>query len=102
MVSKLRTHNRFSFSVRMKRSGDAVAFGLPHETRRALDAEERHLLLKVVGQIVRPVVVTKTQPAGDALTDRAEAFTDALADRLQGLKSGPPLGGMQPTHSVVQ
>jgi len=45
---------------------DAVAFGLSHETRRALDPEERDLLLKIVGQIVRPVVVTKTQPAGDA------------------------------------
>ena len=27
------------------------------------------------------MVVTKTQPAGDALTDRAEAFTDALQVR---------------------
>ena len=65
------------------------------ETRRALDAEERHLLLKVVSQIVRPVVVPKTQPAGDALANRAEAGADALADRLQGLKSGPALGRMQ-------
>ena len=48
-----------------------------------------------VSQIVRPVVVPKTQPAGDALANRAEAGADALADRLQGLKSGPALGRMQ-------
>ena len=74
---------------------DAVAFGFPHETRRALDAEERDLLLKVVGQIVRPVVVPEPEPAGHAVADLTEAFADALADRLQGLKSGPALGRMQ-------
>ena len=42
------------------------------------------------------MVVTKTQPTGDAGADRAEAFADALADRLQGLKPSPALGGMQP------
>ena len=41
------------------------------------------------------MVVPKTQPAGDALANRAEAGADALADRLQGLKSGPALGRMQ-------
>ena len=68
---------------------DAVAFGFPHETRRALDAEERDLLLKVVREIVRPVVVPEPEPAGHAVADLTEAFADALADRLQGLKSGP-------------
>ena len=95
MVSKLRTHKKFSFSVRMKRSATPLPSGSRTKTRRALDAEERHLLLKVVSQIVRPVVVPKTQPAGDALANRAEAGADALADRLQGLKSGPALGRMQ-------
>ena len=95
MVSKLRTHNRFSFSVRMKRSATPLPSRFPHETRRALDAEERDLLLKVVGQIVRPVVVPEPEPAGHAVADLTEAFADALADRLQGLKSGPALGRMQ-------
>ena len=74
---------------------DAVAFGLPHEARRAFDAEERDLLLEIVGQVVRPVVVPETQPAGHAVADAPEAFPDALADRLQGLEAGPALGGME-------
>ena len=41
---------------------DAVAFGLPHEARGTFDAEERDL--HVVGQVVRPVVVTQPQPTG--------------------------------------
>ena len=75
---------------------DAVAFGLPHEARGAFDAEERDLLLKIVGQVVRPVVVTQPQPTGHAFADAPEAFADALADRLQGLEAGPALGGMEP------
>ena len=71
----------------------AVTFGLPHEARRAVDAEERDLLLKIVGQVVRPVVVPQPQPAGGA--DPAEAFADTLAKGLQGLEAGPALGGMQ-------
>ena len=96
MVSKLRTHNRFSFSVRMKRSATPFPSGSrTNEARRALDPEERDLLLKVVRQIVGPVVVTKTQPAGDAVADVAEAVADALADRLQGLEAVPARGRMQ-------
>ena len=95
MVSKLRTHNRFSFSVRMKRLRDAVPFGLPHETRGAVDAEEGDLLLEIVGQVVRPVVVTQPQPAGGTVADTAEAFADTLADGLQGLEAGSALGRMQ-------
>ena len=75
---------------------DAVAFGLPHEARGTFDAEERHLLLKVVGQSSSTRGRdAKPQPAGHALADRAEAGADALADRLQGLKAGPALGRMQ-------
>ena len=74
---------------------DAVAFGLPHEARGTLDTEERDLLLKIVGQVVRPVVVTQPQPTGHAVADAPEAFADALADRLQGLEAGPALGGMK-------
>ena len=53
-------------------------------------------LLKIVGQVVRPVVVTQPQPTGHAVADAPEAFADALADRLQGLEAGPALGGMEP------
>ena len=95
MVSKLRTHKTFSFSVRMKRSANAVAFGLPHEARRAFDAEEGDLLLKIVGQVVRPVVVTQPQPLGHAFVDAPEACPDALANRLQGLEAVAALGGVE-------
>ena len=93
MVAKLRTHNRFSFSVR-RSAPRRRAFGLPHEARGTFDAEERDLLL-TVGQVVRPVVVTQPQPTGHAFADAPEAFADALADRLQGLEAGPALGGMK-------
>ena len=39
--------------------------------------------------------MTKTQPVGDAVADVAEAFADALADRLQGLEAVPARGRMQ-------
>ena len=74
---------------------DAVAFGLPHEARRAVDAEEGDLLLEIVGQVVRPVVVPETQPAGHAFADAPAAFPDALANRLQGLEAVPTLRGME-------
>ena len=67
---------------------DAVPFGLPHETRGAVDAEEGDLLLEIVGQVVRPVVVTQPQPAGGTVADTAEAFADTLAD---GAKRVPRL-----------
>ena len=65
------------------------------EARRAVDAEERDLLLKIVGQVVRPVVVPQPQPAGGAGAGAAEAFADTLAEGLQGLEAGPALGGMK-------
>ena len=68
---------------------DAVAFGLPHEARRAFDAEEGDLLLEIVSEVVGAVVVPQSQPARDAVADALEAFAHALADRLQGLEAGP-------------
>ena len=41
------------------------------------------------------MVVPEPEPAGHAVADLTEACADALADRLQGLKSGPALGRMQ-------
>ena len=95
MVSKLRTHKRFSFSVRMKRSATPFPSGSRTKLGEPVDAEERDLLLKIVGQVVRPVVVPQPQPAGGAGADPAEAFADTLAEGLQGLEAGPALGGMQ-------
>ena len=90
MVSKLRTHKRFSFHVRMKRSATPLRFGRSHEARGTLNPEERDLLLEIVSQVVRAVVVAQTQPIGDPVADGAEAFADTLANRLQGLKRGCP------------
>ena len=55
---------------------DTVPFGLSHETRGAFDAEERDLLLKIVREIVRPVVVPEPQPGVGA---RKQVFVVALA-----------------------
>ena len=81
-LAKLRTHNTFSFSVRMKRSATPLPSGSRTKLGELSMSEERDLLLKVVREVVRPVVVPKTQPAGDAFTNLPEAFADALANRL--------------------
>ena len=67
MVAKLRTHNRFSFSVRMKRSATSLPSGSRTKLGELWIPEERDLLLKIVGQVVRPVVVTQPQPTGHAV-----------------------------------
>ena len=95
MVSKLRTHKRFSFHVRMKRSANPIPFGRSHEARGTLNPEERDRLLDIVSQVVRAVVVAQTQPIGDPVAEGAEAFADTLANRLQGLKPGATLGRME-------
>ena len=76
MVSKLRTHKRFSFNVRRNAPR-------PHylrEARGTLNPEERDLLLEM------PVVVAQ---AAHRLAEGAEAFADTLANRL---KPGATLG----------
>ena len=61
--------------------------------------------MKIVGQVVRPVVVPQPQPAGGA--GAAEAFADTLAEGLQGLEAGPGLdasghaNGGGPGHKTV-
>src|SRR5512144_1326935 len=94
MVSKWRTHKRFSFSVRMKPLGDAVALGLAHEGRRGLDAEEGDLALEVVGHVVRSVVVPEHEAGGHVLADGAEVSAHTLADRLEGLETVGALVGV--------
>ena len=75
---------------------DAVPFGLPHETRGAVDAEEGDLLLEIVGQISSTRGRDAAAARGrHASTDTAEAFADTLADGLQGLEAGSALGRMQ-------
>ena len=81
---------------------DPIAFGLSHEALGTLNPEERDLLLEIVSQVVRAVVVAKTQPAGDPVADGAEAFADTLANRLQASNRVPRLAAWRPMHSVVQ
>ena len=45
--------------------------------------------------VARGGAVCSVASTGHAVADLTEAFADALADRLQGLKSGPALGRMQ-------
>ena len=46
MVSKLRTHKRFSFHVRMKRSATPLPSGARTKLGEQLNPEERDLLLE--------------------------------------------------------
>src|SRR5512144_1108287 len=73
---------------------DAVAFGLAHEGRRGLDAEEGDLALEVVGHIVRSVVVPEHEAGGHVLADGPEVPAHTLADRLQGLEAVGALVGV--------
>src|SRR5512132_1962339 len=91
MVSKWRTHKRFSFSVRMKRSATPLPSGW--RTKEG-EAEEGDVALEVVGHIVRSVVVAKLQPRCHVLSDRAEVPAHTLADRLQGLEAVGALVGV--------
>jgi hypothetical protein len=59
------------------------ALGLPPEGRRARDAEEADLALEVVADVLRAVIVTQGEAAGDALGERAEALAHSLPDRLE-------------------
>src|SRR3954453_16640242 len=97
-VAKGRTHSRFSFSVRMKRSaprsrcagrrtGSAVAFRLATEGRRALEAEEADLGPEVVAHVLAAVIVAQPQAGGDVLGERAEALAHRLPDRLERLEA---------------
>ena len=101
MVSKLRTHNKFSFSVRMKRS----ATPLPSGSRTKLgelSMPKNAILLKVVSQIVRPVVVPKTQPAGDASPIVPKRARTPWRIGSRASNRVPRLAACRPMHSVVQ
>ncbi len=64
-------------------SGAAVALGLTHEGRRARNAEEGQLALKVMGDVLAAVIVADLQAAGDALGEGAEAGAYPLAIPLK-------------------
>ena len=59
--------------------------------------EERDLLLKIVGQVVRPVVVTQPQPHGPRLSPMPPKRS-RMPWRIgsEGLEAVPALGGMEP------
>src|SRR3954471_21605556 len=63
--------------------GAAVALGLAHEGRRALDAKEADLGLEVVADVLAAVVVAQPEAGGDPLGERAEALAHRLRDRLE-------------------
>src|SRR3954454_24065634 len=88
MVSKVRTHSRFSFSVRMNRSAQPLPFWCPDEGGRTLDAEKGQFLLEVIGHVLRAVIVAHYQTAGNCLGEPAEVLPYALPDWLQGLEAG--------------
>src|SRR5207248_10174345 len=100
MVSKVRTHSRFSLSVRMNRSAQPLPLRRPHEGGRTLDAEEGDLLLDVVRHVLRSMVMPHGETAGDRLAEPAEALPQALADRLQGVEAGSLRMRVTPTHSA--
>src|SRR4051794_41719563 len=77
-----------------RRTGSAVPFGLGHEGRRALDAEEADLTLEVVAHVLTPVVVAEPEAGGDAPGEGAEALAHRLPDRLAGLEAGRAVAGM--------
>src|SRR3954451_25440949 len=73
----------------------AVALGLAHEGRRALDAEEADLTLEVVADVLTPVVMTE-EAGSDALGEGAEALAHRLPDRLERLE---PVGAAAGVHA---
>src|SRR3954453_10302997 len=74
--------------------GAAVPFGLPHEGRRALDAEEADLGLEVVAHVLTPMVVAEPKAGSDALGEATIALADGLLDRLEGLEAIGATAGM--------
>lgn len=81
--------------VRMKRIGDAVAFGAADEGGAGLGAQEGDLVLEVAAHVLGAVVVADGETGG-GLAYSAEAGTDALEDGFQHLEAGGAAGGMDP------
>ena len=99
MVSKLRTHKRFSFNVRMTTHPRPR---LPSGSRTKLGElsipKQRDLLLEIVSQVVRAVVVA--QDAAASATPSLELMGPKRSRTpwrigSQGLKPGATLGRME-------
>jgi hypothetical protein len=73
--------------------GAAVALGGAEEGRRGRGAEPGDLALEIAGHVLGPVIVADGEAAGGVLRDAAEAFGDALPDRLQRLVACAVQGG---------
>src|SRR4051794_13611705 len=76
--------------------GTAVAFGLAHERRRALDTQEADLGLEVVADVLAPVIAAKLEADGDVVGKRAKALAHRLLDRLERPKTLCPATGPPP------
>src|SRR5512143_900195 len=74
--------------------GHTIAFGLAHEAGRAGDTEEGDLVLKVMGHVVRSMIVAELQTGGEAFGDGTKVVPHALADRLQRLEAIAAAVGM--------
>ena len=104
-MSKLRTHAQI---LNAQRADEAElrrsAFRIPLKLPRALDAEERDLLLKVVGQIVRPVVVPEPFENMRATPSPISPKRSRTPLRIGSRASNrvPRLAACRPMHSVVQ
>jgi len=79
-----------------KSFGASVPLGFPHEGGGGGDPQEPHLFLEDIRQVLTPMVMTEGKPCSNTFPEGAEAFPHPLADRLQGLETGPTLGGMNP------
>src|SRR4051812_47052411 len=90
MVSKVRTHKRFSFRVRMKRSAQPF----PSGARTKAGELALFLILKGVGHVLRSVIVPDGEAAGDVLGEGAETVAHALADRFERLEASGARCGM--------
>ena len=71
-----------------------ISLGLPYEGRRRLDTQEADLFLEIVAPVNTAVVVTQAQTGRRAGGKSPEVLVDALADRLQRLKPGGFLDGV--------
>src|SRR5438477_13168550 len=99
MVSKVRTHSRFSLSVRMNRSAQPLPSGARTKAGELSMPRKAISVLEVVRHVLRSMVMPHGQTAGDRLAEPAEALPHALPDRLQGLEAGC---AWIPTHSAEQ
>src|SRR3954465_11935445 len=99
MVSKVCTHRKFSFRVRMKRSATPLPSGwrtkegelaMPRKTISSRQA----LVLEAARHLVRAVVGAQREALGDLSLDAAEMAQDALAHRLERLEAVAGARGM--------